>query len=172
MYPGSDKPPLFMNPKFANVSYWLLLSMNPGSVNQNILINRFGAVSLQQFQHFIELIFFSVFIGIITLIVDNIWISTMLQEDFGDRYMIVIGRIQERGLTFVVLAVDIGTFFTKEFRHRVVAVIGCVDQGSETVPVRLIDILSLGKIAIDLFDILIDGGGVDAFNAAEQQSDG
>ena len=83
-------------------------------------MSRFGAVGLQQFQHVIELILFSIFISIIALIVDNIGISAMLQEYFGDRDTIVIGRIQERGLAFIVMAVDIGPFFAKEFRHCVV----------------------------------------------------
>ena len=96
----------------------------------------------------------------------------MFQQDLGDIDVIVIGRVQQRSLPLVVLAVHVGPLVAKVFRHGKVAVISRVDQWCETMAVGLIDVHTLGQVVVNRCDILINGGGVDAFDAAAQEKDG
>ena len=104
-------------------------------------------MSFKQFQHLVKLEFFGILIGIVTLIVDDMGIGVVFQQDLGDIDVIVIGRLQQRSLPLVVLAVHVGPLVAKVFRHGKVAVISRVDQWCETMAVGLIDVHTLGQVS-------------------------
>lgn len=71
-------------------------------------------------------------------------------------------------VTPIVDDMGIGVVFQQDLGDIDVIVIGRVNQWCETMAVGLIDVHTLGQVVVNRCDILINGGGVDAFDAAAQ----